>query len=192
MSCPGARARHRARADRLRAPALPHRARRAALGRGPRADTRVRADGARGRELHFRPRDTALEDPPELAGLHVTLEPEQRGAAPAPMARLAVLVVLARVVVPDIVRGRASPSSVPVEAEVVHRGRCGGEIDDGRDHDATLLHRARTARSGTAACGSGPSPSETPRRPLPARMEALPHVERLDRSRRGRARAQET
>ena len=44
-----ARARHRARADQLRAPALPHRARRAALGRGPRADARVRGDGARRR-----------------------------------------------------------------------------------------------------------------------------------------------
>jgi len=44
-------------------------------------------------------------------------------------------------------------------------------------------------RPGTAECGSGPSPSETQRRPLLTRMEALPHVQRLDRYRLGPAMA---
>lgn len=62
---PPARARHRAPADRLRAPALPHRTRRASLGRRPRADAGVRGDGARrrARRAALRVRSAEPENP---------------------------------------------------------------------------------------------------------------------------------
>lgn len=140
-------------------------------------------------EPKLRTGNISLEEAPELAGFHVTPEAEHRGAAPTPMARLAVFVVLARVVV-AVVLGCASPSSVPVAAEIVHRGRCRGEIDDSRDHDATLLRRGRAAR----ARGR---PNAVPARPLrdlratpyPPDWRPFTHVERLDRPRRSGTRA---
>ena len=75
-------------------------------------------------EADLRPRHIPLEDPPEITRLDMTAKTQRRSPPAPPMARLAVLVVLPGVVVPTVVLGCDTPTSVPVAAEVMHRGRC--------------------------------------------------------------------
>ena len=106
----------------------------------------------------------ALENSAERVRLDVALQPERRRAPAPPVARLAVLVAGAGVVVPavgvravvvrTVVIRRAQDRLVSVDAEVALRGRGGGEVDDGRDHDATLSDcapRPRPAPTGDPA-----------------------------------------
>ena len=124
----------------------------------------------------------ALENSAERVRLDVALQPERRRAPAPPVARLAVLVAGAGVVVPavgvravvvrTVVIRRAQDRLVSVDAEVALRARGGGEVDDGRDHDATVRrHRARRPRRTGAAGDRLRAPEQSPR---PIRERAPP------------------